>query len=146
MTRSPASAHKLYFLTQRVAHVLKTCADAELAAAANLTTAQAATLAVIAERAPVAQNEVARELQQNESAITAMVRRLEKLGYVTRSRSQEDGRAWALSVSSKGHAALDATRPAFGKINDLIDRHVGAGQAAALARSLAALLEDADRT
>jgi len=145
MTPSPASTHKLYFLMQRVAHVLKTRADAELASAANLSTAQAAVLAVIADREPVAQSEVARDLQQNDSAMTAMVRRLDKLGYVERSRAPDDARAWALSVSRKGHDAIAASRPAFGQVNDLLDRHMSAEQAEDLAQSLTAILEDADQ-
>lgn len=145
MTPSPASTHKLYFLIQRVAHVLKTRADAELASAANLSTAQAAVLAVIADREPVAQSEVARDLQQNDSAMTAMVRRLNKLGYVERSRAPDDARAWALSVSRKGHEAIAASRPAFGQVNELLDRHISAEQAEGLAQSLTELLQNADR-
>ncbi|MGD1935581.1 MAG: MarR family winged helix-turn-helix transcriptional regulator [Candidatus Phaeomarinobacter sp.] len=140
MSRSPASQHRLYFLLQRTAHALKVDADTRLKSASGLTTAQVAALNLIAERAPVAQNVIARELNQKESAITAMVKRLEAQGLLTKRRASHDDRAWALEPSPAGLAALNAAKPAFNEINTMIDENTSRTEARQMARVLTGIL------
>lgn len=140
MTRSPASQNRLYFLLQRTAHALKVRADTDLKETCGLTTAQIAALNLINERAPVAQNVIARELRQKESAITAMVKRLETRGLIKKKKSADDDRAWALEPTDKGRDALTAAAPAFQDINAILDDHVSATQAKALASALTQIL------
>ena len=149
--RSPASRNRLYFLLQRTAHVLKVNADARLKSECGLTTAQVAALNLIAERAPVAQNAIARELGQKESAITAMVKRLETQGLLTKHRAPHDDRAWALEPTAAGLEALKAAKPAFAEINRIIDENMSPATASAMAKGLAGVLQalaedDADRS
>lgn len=138
--RSPASRNRLYFLLQRTAHVLKVNADARLKSECGLTTAQVAALNLIAERAPVAQNAIARELGQKESAITAMVKRLETQGLLTKHRAPHDDRAWALEPTATGLAALKAARPAFHEINRIMDQSMSALETKAVAGALVTIL------
>ena len=131
-----ASAQRIYFLLQIAAHQMKKAADARLIDAANLSTAQAAVLILVAESEPVTQKFLADRLKQNESAMTAMVNRLLKLGYLTRHRSETDGRAWQLRTTRKGKAALDKMRKPFGRINGKLDARLSEKEIATLAKSL----------
>ena len=121
MASKTAAELRLYFLLQLAAHLLKKVADARLQESAGLSTAQAAVLAIVSSRQPISQRAVARELRQNESAMTAMVARLLKLGYVARVRSKADERTWDLRMTQLGTTALEAARPAFSTINNALE-------------------------
>lgn len=136
----PAAEHRIFFKLQRTAHLLKKRADDALLAAGGLTTAQTAALLVIDEKGPVSQREVARVLEQNESAITAMVRRLITLGHVARSRSKDDVRRWDLTVTNAGKDALLKAGLAFGGVNLEIEARLSPDEIEVLARTLRLLM------
>ena len=69
-----ASKSRLYHRLQLAAHRLQKSADRAVLAAAEITTAQAAVLTLVAGGA-VSQREVATQLGLDESAVTAMARR-----------------------------------------------------------------------
>jgi len=116
-----ASKLRLYYRLQVAAHAVQKAADRVVSAAAPVTTAQAAVLTIVAAGNGVTQRDVAIALHLNESAVTAMVLRLVKLGLLERVRSQDDPRAWHLSLSKRGHTALAASRAAFASINKRIE-------------------------
>ncbi len=128
-----ASTHRLYFLLQRAAHRLKTEADARLMAASGLSTAQAAVLVLVCEDEPVTQKALAERLQQTEAAMTAMVHRLVKLGFLHRERADTDRRSWQVRATPAGRAALERTRAPFGTINAALDAQLSPQESAALA-------------
>ncbi len=121
-------------------------ADTDLKDASGLTTAQIAALNLINERAPVAQNVIARELRQKESAITAMVKRLETRGLIAKEKSSDDDRAWSLAPTPKGMEALTAATPAFQDINAILDEHFSKAQAGVVARALTQILDTLEDT
>ncbi|WP_109356336.1 MarR family winged helix-turn-helix transcriptional regulator [Sphingorhabdus sp. EL138] len=116
-----ASKLKLYWRLQLAAHFLQKRADRDLLESGNVTTAQLGVIAVIGNGTDVTQKDVAVALGLNESAITAMVRRLIGLGYVERQKSEHDGRAKLLNLTDDGHAIHQNTRPPFKKINNRIE-------------------------
>ena len=116
-----ASKLRLYHRLQVAAHAVQKAADRVVSAAAQVTTAQAAVLTIVAAGNGVTQRDVAIALHLNESAVTAMVLRLVKLGLLERVRSQVDPRAWHLSLSKRGRTALAASRAAFASINGRIE-------------------------
>jgi MarR family transcriptional regulator, organic hydroperoxide resistance regulator len=116
-----ASKLRLYYRLQVAAHTVQKAADRVVSAAAQLTTAQAAVLTIVAAGDRVTQRDVAIGLHLNESAVTAMVLRLVKLRLLERVRSQDDPRAWHLSLSKRGRAALAASRAAFASVNGRIE-------------------------
>ncbi len=128
-----ASQHRLYLHLQLAAHHVKKRADRVLVDAADLTTAQAAVLSLLVGEEKVTQRTVAETLGQNESAVTAMIRRLMKLGYVGRKRDDDDGRAWRLEITPAGQAALDSIALPFAGINETFDKILNPDEAAALA-------------
>ena len=135
-----AKDERFFFLLQMAAHRLKTKADAALVDAGGLTTAQTAMMAIIRAGGAVTQREVAKKLKQRESAVGAMTERLLKAGYITRTRSETDGRAWNLSTTKKGQMALDAMGETFAGINALIDEAFPGREMARVAEGLRRLI------
>lgn len=133
---SSAAAHKIYFHLQIAAHQIKKKADEDLSKAASLTTAQSAILTIVASRGPISQGAVAEALKQNDSAMTAMVARLLKLGYISRERSPEDGRISLLSLTEEGRKARAQGREAFDQINSTLDKMISEEEMAVFARIL----------
>ena len=136
-----ASKHRVYFLLQRAAHVLKKEADTALSEAGGMTTSQAAVLAILHSEGAVTQRFLAEKLQQRESAITTMADRLLKAGYVTRARSPTDGRAWLLQMTDEGREALKAIQEPFQAINAELDAAFPGEDMDTLAKGLAQLIE-----
>lgn len=136
-----ASQHRIYFLLQRAAHALKAEADSLLLSATGLTTAQIATLTVIAEHQPTTQRFVANTLQQRESAVASMTTRLVKGGFATRLKSTRDARALELRVTQSGKAALRTARVSFAKVNSIIDAEFSSTEVEQLAQSLTQLID-----
>jgi DNA-binding MarR family transcriptional regulator len=108
---------RIYHRLQMAAHRLQKAADRRVMAAAGVTTAQAAVLAIVKGQEGATQRSIARQLGLNESAMTAMVGRLSTLGLLVRTRDPVDGRTWNLELTAQGEAALAALGPAFGQIN-----------------------------
>ncbi|MEP3245413.1 MAG: MarR family winged helix-turn-helix transcriptional regulator [Sneathiella sp.] len=131
-----ASEKRLYFHLQIAAHQLKKKADEELSRTAGLTTAQSAILSVILKDQPVAQGSVAEQLKQNDSAMTAMVARLLKLGFISKARSPDDGRVWMLAVTEEGKAAHQRSKGSFTEINATLDRILTESESEILSRAL----------
>ncbi|MEM8918151.1 MAG: MarR family transcriptional regulator [Pseudomonadota bacterium] len=136
-----AKDHKLYFLLQRVSHRLKKEADAALLESGGMSTAQAAVMTIIAEEDGVSQKYLAERLMQRESAITTMANRLLKAGYITRTRSDTDARAWVLKPAPAGMAALRSIRSPFGEINAVLDEAFEDADLDQLARGLQRVLD-----
>jgi len=139
-----ASKSRLYHRLQLAAHRLQKSADRAVLAAAEITTAQAAVLMLVAGGA-VSQREVATQLGLNESAVTAMARRLLDMGLLERARDEADARAWQLRLSDDGRTALKRIELPFRRINQTIETVLSPEEIAHFAdylRRIAATFED----
>ena len=116
-----ASKLRLYHRLQIAAHSIRKAGDRTVLDAAGITVAQTAVLIIAASGPNVTQRDVARALRLNESAVTAMVSRLLKLGLLERTPNASDSRAWRLSLTPSGEAALRASRKSFASINARIE-------------------------
>ncbi len=130
---STTSELRLYHRLQVAAHQWRKAADAAVAAT-GLTTAQLAVLAVATDG--LVQREIARILRINESAVTAMVRRLESAGLVARQSDPSDARLRRVVTTKLGREHLVAGQDAFGATNELVDGALSARELARLAGSL----------
>jgi len=137
-----ASKLRLYWRLQLAAHFLQKQADRGLLKDAGITTAQLGVLTVIGNGENVSQKHVADVLGLNQSAITAMVRRLMTLGYVERQNSESDGRTKILSLTKKGISVHESTEPPFRKINKRIESTLNAEEIENLANYLKRLTDD----
>ena|SRR3569832_41357 len=115
-----ASKSRLYHRLQLAAHRVQKSADRTLLAVAEITTAQAAVLTLVA-RGAATQREVATQLGLNESAVTAMAQRLLGMGLLERVRDEADARAWQLRLSGDGRAALKRIEQPFKGINQTLE-------------------------
>lgn len=104
-----------------------------------MTTAQVSVMAVVSAGSTVTQRDVAGALGVNESAVTAMVQRLEGLGCVRREQHPDDARAWTLHLTDDGQAALTTAQRSFAPVNQLIEETLSTGEIAALADALGRL-------
>ena len=136
-----ASKHKLYWRLQLDAHHLQKHADRELSNKANITTAQTGVLTVIANGSDVTQKDVALALGLNESAVTAMVKRLIALKYIRRRQCTHDRRTRILSLTDHGREIQRNVRPPFRKINQKIEQTLSQEEIDCLAGYLARLTE-----
>ena len=128
-----ASKTRVYHRLQLAAHRIQKSADRAVMAAAEITTAQAAVLALTSTGEPVTQREVATQLGVNESGMTAMVRRLLDMGLLERVRDEADARAWRPRPSDEGRAALKRIEQPFKRINQTIETALAPDEIAHLA-------------
>ncbi|MEO9635836.1 MAG: MarR family winged helix-turn-helix transcriptional regulator [Parasphingorhabdus sp.] len=128
-----ASKLRLYWRLQLAAHFLQKQADRDLLKDADITTAQFGVLSAISNGENVTQKDIANVLGLNQSAITAMVRRLMNLSYVERQDSQTDGRSKTLTLTSDGQNVIKNTRSPFRKINKRIESSLSEAEIANLA-------------
>lgn len=135
-----AREHRIYHRLQLAAHSLRKHADRQVAAIADLTTTQGAVLSVLVNGEGRTQKEVAARLGLNESAMTPMVARLTRLGYVQRKKSTSDRRAWCLTPTPKGRAVLNDIKVPFDRLNQMIDGELSRAQVKALAKALDTLI------
>lgn len=84
---------------------------------------------------------LADHLDRDNSTITALVDRLRKLGYVSKRRSEEDGRAFAVELSERGRDC----RPIITAASRAVRERFFAGFSADERRDLSALLDRALR-
>ncbi|OHB30632.1 MAG: hypothetical protein A2790_23295 [Phenylobacterium sp. RIFCSPHIGHO2_01_FULL_69_31] len=137
----PAGRERLYHLLQTAAHRLKTRADRDSQGVAGVTAAQAAVMFVIARERATTQRRVAEQLKLNESAVTGMVGRLMEAGFVARAPSPTDGRAWTVTLTPAGEAALDRFRVNLDALNAEITAALGGeAEVARFADGLRAIL------
>ncbi len=135
-----ARKHRIYHRLQLAAHSMQKYADRRVAAVSDLTTTQGAVLSVLVNGEGSTQKEVAARLGLNESAMTPMIERLMRLGYVRRKRNEVDRRAWSLSATPSGRAVLGDIRAPFQHVNKLIDAELSPTQIKALASALDRLI------
>lgn len=117
------SARKLriFHKLQIAAHHLQKKADREIATVSELTTAQVAVLWILSKAENQTQRDVAEALGFNESALTAMIGRLVRLGYAEKKRDLNDRRAWAINLTGHGREELGLTSKPFKSVNTLIE-------------------------
>lgn len=138
---SAAGEVRLYMALQKAAHAFKKKADAALLVAADLTTAQSAVLVAIYAEDGATQRSVAHALGLNESAVTAMIRKLIDREFIFRERSKSDARAWSLSLTADGEKALKAVTGPFTGLNSSIDEALGTADVKVLGHLLASLTQ-----
>lgn len=134
---SPARKTRLYHRIQLAARLLQKTADRTLLETAELTTSQAAVLSIVKAEGGRGQRQIAQDLKQNESAVTAMATRLIALGLLVRERCESDRRVWLLRVTEEGERRLKAIAPAFTEVNARIEAELSDDEI----EQLAALLE-----
>ena len=106
--------------------------------------AQIGVLRRVASDKEMNQTRLARELRLNDSAITAMVRRLIGLGMLEKARCRNDSRAWVLTLTQDGEQALARASEHALAINTRIEEEFGPDGLDAFVAKLNRLIEICD--
>ena len=118
---------RLYSRLQIAAQQLRKVTDRQLVDIAGITAPQLGVLTRVAAAKELNQTNLARDLRLNDSAITAMVRRLIGLGMLAKTRSESDSRAWVLTLTPQGETAIAQASKQLLSINARIEKEFGAG-------------------
>ncbi|MEQ9314947.1 MAG: MarR family winged helix-turn-helix transcriptional regulator [Henriciella sp.] len=118
---------RLYSRLQIAAQQLRKVTDRQLVDVAGITAPQLGVLTRVAAAKELNQTSLARDLRLNDSAITAMVKRLIGLELVEKARSESDSRSWVLTLTPKGEEAIDRASARMLSINARIDEEFGPG-------------------
>lgn len=117
---------RIYSRLQIAAQLYRKVADRQLVETAGITAPQLGVLTRVAAAKALNQTSLARDLRLNDSAITAMVRRLIGLGMLEKTRSESDSRAWVLKPTARGRDAINRATVQPIAINRRIEAELGA--------------------
>jgi DNA-binding MarR family transcriptional regulator len=135
---------RFYSRLQIAAHALKKNSDRQLLEIAGVTTAQMSALVIVASPQTTTQTRLAAELGLNDSAITAMIRRLIDLKMVTRVRDDKDGRAWLLKLTETGAEAVKKTDIIVDQTSAKVDELLGEKTIATVVAAMELIINDSD--
>ena len=133
---------RFYSRLQLAAHALKKNSDRQLLEVAGVTTAQMSALVIVASEKTATQTKLAAELGLNDSAITAMMRRLIDLKMVTRVRDDKDGRAWLLKLTETGAEAVKKTETIVDQTSAKVDELLGKKTIATVVAAMELIIND----
>jgi DNA-binding MarR family transcriptional regulator len=135
VTERAEAPRRLYHRLVRAAHCARVRFDAEAMRRAGITAAQAAALFALDATPSQTQRRLAGVLRIKEPSATQMIARLEAQGLVRRERAA-DSRAWAVSLSAEGRAALRRMRPVLHRLNAWLEDDFTPEELAVVARFL----------
>ncbi len=110
-------------------------------ASAEITSAQYSILAVLDRRGEASQRELCDEVDLDRSTIADLVRRMEKAGLLTRTRSAGDARRNVVRLTAHGTAERRRLAPLVVQVQRELTGHLDPADAAVLFRGLWAMLE-----
>lgn len=139
-----ARNQRFYSRLQLAAHALKKISDRQLLDVAGVTTAQMSALALIASEEASTQTLLAKRLGLNDSAITAMMRRLIDLDLVERVRDDQDGRAWLLKLTKGGTETVERASAAVDQASIQVDALLGDKTIATVVAAMELIINDLD--
>ncbi|WP_339691378.1 MarR family transcriptional regulator [uncultured Parasphingorhabdus sp.] len=139
-----ARNQRFYSRLQLAAHALKKISDRQLLDVAGVTTAQMSALALIASEEASTQTLLAKRLGLNDSAITAMMRRLIDLDLVERVRDDQDGRAWLLKLTKSGSETVERASAAVDQTSIQVDALLGEKTIATVVAAMELIINDLD--
>jgi DNA-binding MarR family transcriptional regulator len=139
-----ARNQRFYSRLQIAAHALKKISDRQLLDVAGVTTAQMSALGIIESEEATTQTLLAKELGLNDSAITAMMRRLIDLDLVERVRDNNDGRSWLLKLTKSGSEAVQKTSSIVDEVSAKVDELLGEKTIATVVAAMELIISDSD--
>ena len=112
---------RIFFLFDRAHTRLAKRADHYLAGSSGVSTSQAAVLIYLGYHDGCRLGDLAEGVGRNNSAITGLVTRMEKIGLVTRNKTM-DGRSRAVFLTDEGWRLREIVREDFRKFNERLTR------------------------
>lgn len=136
--------HRFFYLLNLARHRVHKHTDRTAQAELGVSAAQLGAVFVIAREPGLSQRELAATLGYNESAVTALVRRMVEAELVERVPSPSDRRVMQIRLSAKGEDVLARARPLLRRFNTKLQRGFDEAELDAAARLLEAAIERFD--
>jgi DNA-binding MarR family transcriptional regulator len=112
--------HRFFYLLSLAKHRVHKHVDRVALDELGVSAAWLGPLFVIEDRPGVSQRELARELGTNESAITALIRKLIDAELVARTPSPDDARVVRLKLTRRGASIAKRARPLLARFNAML--------------------------
>jgi len=135
MAIARAVDRRLFFLFNRAHTRLAKLADHYLSASSGVSTSQAAVLTYLGYHDGCRLSDLADGVGRNNSAITGLITRMEKLGLVTRNKTL-DGRSRAVYLTEEGWRLREIVREDFRSFNEKLTRGMNESEIEAVIKFL----------
>lgn len=133
---------RLIFLLAKAHNKLQNFLKGELAAAGlRITVAQAGILFLLKQRDGQTMTELSQALSTDNSAVTGLVDRLEKLGLIVRNTSPNDRRAYVVHITPDGRQEIVKAKAVIRRVNEKIKEGFTPEEINAFGRVLASIYE-----
>ncbi len=139
----PADDRLIYLVSMAQNRLLGRLRSALAAAGIRVTPAQSAILFLLKQADGRTMSELGRALSIENATITGLVDRLERDGFVRRSRSASDRRATKVSITPEGVAAASRARDVVKRVNESIKAGFSEAEVDAFRRILLKIVERA---
>ncbi len=134
-------AHRFFYLLNLARHRVHKHTERVAQAELGVSAAQLGAVLVIAREPGLSQRELAATLGYNESAITALLRRMAEAELVERVPSPDDKRVLQIQLSARGRDVLTRAKPLLRKLNARLQRGFDEAELDAAARFLEVAIE-----
>jgi DNA-binding MarR family transcriptional regulator len=131
-----ATDRRLFFLMHRAHRALFLHANSRTTEALGVTMAQLAALYYVAKNDGCSLSDVANVLDMNKSAVTELVRRLERSGVLRREPNPVDARGTKLALTEHGKAVRTQSLPLMRRLTAEVTEGFSEGELAILFRFL----------
>lgn len=132
---------RLFFLLDRAHHKLFSELDRSSRQRFGIPLAQLVGLWAIKANEPINMITMGRRMGLKHSAMTGLVRRMQDNGLVTQSRSEQDGRAFEISLTEKGTGLRNEALPLISLVNDQLTEGFSDEEMDAILRFLNRILQ-----
>ena len=144
MTKPSTGGKAAEASTIHLLHRAGQCADemfAQKTGKSDLTPRQFAVLYTVAKSEDVSQTGLVDATGIDRSTLADIVRRLVERGLLTRKRTKQDARMYAVRLSAAGRSAVESAAPAANATNDALLSALPAGQRSAFVGALQRIVE-----
>lgn len=117
-----AQKRRMILLLNQARHSLMTQLDAQCKAQLGVSAVQLTALFVLHERNGCQMNELAASLMLDNSAVTGLVKRMQRAGLIEKRRCEEDGRAWRLYITRRGQGLSAKGYGLMQQVNHLMNQ------------------------
>ena len=137
--------HRFFYLLNLARHRVHKHTDRVAQEELGVTNTQLGALFVIGSQPGISQRELARTLGINDSAITALVRRMSEAELLERVPSPDDARVMQIRASRRGARIIKRAKPLLARFNERLNEGFDEHELDVVARFLEAAIERFDQ-
>jgi DNA-binding MarR family transcriptional regulator len=114
---------RLFFILSRARHKINKYMNNTLIENFQITSVQAAAILFLNKRKDSFLKDLGLGLDMNNSAVTTLVERLERNGFIIKQKSKKDKRASIINLSEKGERTAENIRPFIKDFNKIFEQN-----------------------